>query len=296
MPDFCREGAAEDLDPVHRGHFNRVRLRVADPDHGRQVRLVAGKPGVGEAVRRPRLARLARAAGVGRGPRAFDDVVVQEPGHLVGDRFGDHPFGVGRFGPVDLAAGEDDAIDRDRVVVDPARGERRVCVRHLEWGHPDAEPTDPLGGDPVEGAGYPHRLRRLGDRFGPDVEVELGEDRVVGGDRRLLEVDRAQVSLVGGVDFPVAPFGQVEVERLRGVIGRVGVDPLLDRRGQDEGLEGRAGLAVALGGEVELAAVVGGAGDHRPNVPVARVDRDECRGGVGRVGEGRAHRFKAHLL
>ena len=94
----------------------------------------------------------------------------------------------------------------------------------------------------------------------------------------------------------MAPVGQVEVERFRGVVGRVGVDPLLDRGGQDEGLEGRAGLAVALGGEVELALGVVGAGDHRPDVAVAGVDRDQRRGGVGRVGEGRAHRLQADPL
>ncbi len=57
-----------------------------------------------------------------------------------------------------------------------------------------------------------------------------------------------------------------------------------------------ARLAVPLGGEVELALRIVGAGDHRPHVAVARVDRDQRRGGVGRVGEGRAHRFQADPL
>ncbi len=39
-----------------------------------------------------------------------------------------------------------------------------------------------------------------------------------------------------------------------------------------------------------------GAGDHRPDLAVAGVDRDQRRGGVGRVGEGRAHRFQADFL
>ena len=131
----------------------------------------------------------------------------------VGDGFGDDPPRVGCWGRRP-AAGEDDAADRDRLVADPAGGEGRVCVCHLERRDPDPQPADPLRRDPVEGAGDPHRVGRFGDRFGPDVEVELGEDRVVGGDRGLLEVDRAEVSLVRGVDFPVPPPGQVEVERL----------------------------------------------------------------------------------
>ncbi len=53
---------------------------------------------------------------------------------------------------------------------------------------------------------------------------------------------------------------------------------------------------MALGGEVELAGVVVGAGGHRLDLAVARVDRDQRRGGVGGVGEGRAHRLQADLL
>ena len=92
VPDFRREGAAEDRDPVDARHFDVVGLRVADPDHGREVRLVAGEPGVGVVVGRPGLARLAGAAGVGRGAGAAGDVVVEQAGDLVGDRFGDDPL------------------------------------------------------------------------------------------------------------------------------------------------------------------------------------------------------------
>ncbi len=96
VPDFGREGAAEDGDPVDAGHRDLVRLRVADPDRGRQVRLVAGEPGVGVFVGGPGLARLAGAAGVGGGAGAFGDVVVQQPGHLPGDRCGEHPVAASR--------------------------------------------------------------------------------------------------------------------------------------------------------------------------------------------------------
>ncbi len=296
VPDFGREGAAEDGDPVDAGHRDVVRFRVADPDRGCQVGLVAGEPGVGVFVGGPGLAGLAGAAGVGGGAGPFGDVVVEQFRHLVGDGFGQHPLRVRRLRPVDLAAGKGHLLDRDRIVVDATGGEGRVGIGQLQRGDAEAQAADPLGRDPVQRRRDPHRLRRLGNALGTDVEVELGEDGVVGGDGRLLQVDRALVALVGGVDGPAAPLRQVEVERFRRVVGRVGVDPLLDRGGENEGLEGRARLAAALGGEVELRFRVVGAGDHGPDVAVARVDRDQRRGGVGRVGEGRSHRFQADFL
>ncbi len=296
MPDLGREGAAEDGDAVDAGHLDRVGLRVADPDHARQVGLVAGEPGVGLAVGCPGLAGLARAAGVGGGAGAFGDVVVQQPRHLVGDGFGDDPPRRGAVGPLYPAAGEDDAADRHRVVANAAGGEGRVGAGHLKRRDADPEAADPLRRDPVERTDDPQRLRRRGHVPGADVEVELGEDGVVGGDRRLLQVDPAQIAFVCGVDFPVAPFGQVEVERFRDVVGRVGVDALLDRRRQHEGLEGRSRLAVPLGGEVELAGAVARAGDQRLDLAVAGVDRDEGGGRVRRVGEGGAHRLQPHFL
>jgi hypothetical protein len=198
--------------------------------------------------------------------------------------------------PLDLAVGEDDAVDRDRLAVGAAGGQGRVGVGHLQRRDADPQAADPLRRDPVEFGRDPHRFRRLRHALGPDVEVELGEHGVVGADRRLLQVDRSLVALVGGRHLPVAPVGEVEIQRFRRVVGRVGVDALLDRGRQHEGLEGRAGLAAALGGEVELGLLVAGAGDHRPNPAVAGVDRDQRRRGVGRVRQRTAHRFQPDLL
>ena len=54
---------------------------------------------------------------------------------------------------------------------------------------------------------------------------------------------------------------------------------------EDEGLEGRAGLAVALRGEVVLVVLVVRARHHRLDLAAVRVDRDQRRRRVGRVGE-----------
>src|SRR5258708_1634981 len=57
----------------------------------------------------------------------------------------------------------------------------------------------------------------------------------------------------GVVDGPGAPAGRFErLRRGAVVVGRVGVDPLLDRRRQDVGLERGPGLPVRLPGVVEL--------------------------------------------
>ena len=69
-PDVGREGAAGDRDAVDRGHRDLVRLRVADPGGGREVRLLAGQPAIGEVVGRAGLPGLADAAGVGAGAAA----------------------------------------------------------------------------------------------------------------------------------------------------------------------------------------------------------------------------------
>ena len=67
------------------------------------------------------------------------------------------------------------------------------------------------------------------------------------------------------------------------VVGRVGVDALLDRRGEHERLERRAGLARRLRGEVELVAVGPHDRRHRADRAGARLDRDDRRGRIGLV-------------
>ena len=101
-----------------------------------------------------------------------------------------------------------------------------------------------------------------------------------------------------GLDLPVPVLGVVDVERLRGVVRRVGVDPRADRGGEHERLEGRAGLAMPLGGEVEVALGVGPARRHRADLPVGGVDGHDGRAGparVGVVGVDRLARLVLHL-
>ncbi len=120
-------------------------------------------------------------------------------------------------------------------------------------------------------------MRGFGHRFGADVEVELGVDDVDRVRRRALQRHHATAGLVV-VDFPGAAAGDLQRHR-RGavVVGRFGVDALLDRGRQDEGLERGAGLALGLPGVVELlfafTAFARGEGDDRPGF---RVDRGEA--------------------
>ena len=73
-----------------------------------------------------------------------------------------------------------------------------------------------------------------------------------------------------------APVARRERDRARGgVVRRVRVDPLVDRGGERERLEGRSRLPLALRGEVELAVVVGGGGGHRQDLAGLRVGRDQ---------------------
>ena len=231
-----------------------ARLRVADPDGGRVHRRVADEPGIGLFLGGAGLAGLAAAAdrGVaGAGPGG--DHALQDPRHFVGLALGQNPFaGVGA-GFVDLAVGELDFADRGRVVVDAAVGEGRVGIGHLQRRDPVGETADPLRRHRFQRRCDAHFFGGLGHVFGADVEVELGEDDVDRVHRRVGQRLAAAAGALGVVDGPGAAARQREgLRRAAVVVGRVGVDALLDRRGQDEGLERGAGLAVRLPGVVEL--------------------------------------------
>src|SRR5439155_9649038 len=136
----------------------------------------------------------------------------------------------------------------------------------------------------------------VGDALRSEVEVELSVNRVIGSKRRSHQGHRAAISLAVGLHPPLTVIRSVEEKRSRDINGRVWVHAALDRRGQDEDLECRSGLAVALCGEVELLVLVSRAGRHGPDVAGTRVDGDDCRGRVGAVGEGRVDRIPARLL
>ena len=262
---------------MDRGHRDVVRLRVTDPDGGRQVGLVAIEPGVGEVVCGAGLSCLPRAAGVGGCAGSAGDVHVEDLGDLVGDGLGQHSLGVRLVRMVDLLVREDDFADGDRVAVDAAGGQGRIRIGHLQRRDTELETTEGLGRVAVELGGDTHLLGRRGDVLGPDVECHLGIYGVVRGQGRLGHAHRARIGIAIGGDVPVAIGRIVDAERLRHVVGRVRVHALLDRRGQGEGLEGRSRLAPALGGEVVLAVEVGRGGHHRLDLAGLGVDRDQGR-------------------
>ena len=123
----------------------------------------------------------------------------------------------------------------------------------------------------------PERMRHVGDLLRPDDARQLRVHRVVGVDRRLLEVDRAEIRALVVVDVPDLPA----VQRDRHGAGderRRGRDALLQRGRERDRLEGRARLALALDREVELALVEVASAEHGEHAAVARVDGDEgCR-------------------
>src|SRR5689334_13095510 len=190
-----------------------ARLRMADPDRGRVERRVADEPGVGEALRGAGLAGLGVAAHVGvAGAGAFGDHRLEDLGDLIGLPLGEDALARARFRFVDFAVGEFDTADRGRVVVDAAAGESRVAVGLFERRDADGETADPLGRHRFERGFDAHFVRRFGDVFGPDVEVELGEDDVDGVGRRRGQRHRAATRL-GVVDGPGAAAG--DCQRLR---------------------------------------------------------------------------------
>ena len=120
----------------------------------------------------------------------------------------------------------------------------------------------------------------------PEVGCELRVDRVVGREGRLDEVDRlVQGGALEGLDF----VGRVarepaRFERVREVVGAVGVHALRQGLREVDRLEGRSGLAVAVGREVVLGLLVALGLGHRLDVAVVRIDRhDRGRGVFGLV-------------
>ncbi len=213
--------------------------------------------------------------------------------HLPGDPVRKRALGL-RLAPtggaIDLAAGKHHLRDRHRAGVDAARGERRVGGRHLERAH--RERPEPDRSDRLLRQLDTEALGHAPDVVGADVERELRVDGVVRGERRRGERHRSRVAMAVRRDLPRVAGGVVALaprpartrERRRGVVGRVGVRALLDRRGEHECLERRAGLPRRLGGEVELVLrVAGDHGGHRANRAGARLDRHDRGGRIVRL-------------
>ena len=175
-------------------HLDR-RIRIADPDGGREVRRVADEPGVAEVLRRAGLARRG-AAEVGARARAGEHVALEDPRHLVGDPVREDALAL-RLAPAGLvvvgAVREDDLADRHRPRIDAAGGEGRVRRGHLE--HRDRVRAETDRGDRLELRPDSHAVRDLGDVLRAEVERQARVDRVVGGERRARDRDAARVAV-----------------------------------------------------------------------------------------------------
>ena len=122
---------------------------------------------------------------------------------------------------------------------------------------------------------------------GAEVEGQLREDGVVGGEGRRRDRHGAEVVVAVGGDLPrLAQRVGLVGEGARRVGRRVRIDTLGDRRRQHERLERRAGLPAPLRREVELVpALARRHRRHRADRAVRRVDRDDRSGRVVGVGQ-----------
>src|SRR4051794_916349 len=290
-PQLGRDRAARD--PRHR----RARGRVAEPDRGGEVRREADEPRVGEVVRRAGLAggRAADLRRVGEA-RALLDVLLEDLRRLVRHAVGERAMAARAAEVVDMLVGECDLADRDRAMAPAARGDRRVRVGHLERRDPAREAPEALGGVGVQARLDAHVVGGVAHGLGPDVGVELGVDGVVRLQRRLHQVHAPVVRVAVGVDRVVGRAPQpARAQLARLVRRRVRVHAAAQRGHQDHDLERRAGLAVALGGEVELRVAVARRRRHRLDVARARVDRHD-RGRTVRRAEVAVHRLAREAL
>src|SRR5215210_6482090 len=252
-PDLGGERAARHGGAVVLRLHLDLGVGVADPHGGGQARREADEPCVVELVGRAGLAGR-RAADLRPGARALLDVLLEDPRRLGGHAVLEDLRALDAVAPrqLRLAVGERDLGDRGRAVAVAAGGDRRVGVGHLERGDAERQAAERLRRIAVELRPDAHVVGRLLDLGGPEVERELHVDRVVRLERRALEADRAAVVVRVGLDVDRAPRRIGELQRLGHVAGGARVDALAQRGHERHHLERRAGLAVALGSEVEL--------------------------------------------
>ena len=125
---------------------------------------------------------------------------------------------------------------------------------------------------------------------------DLGEHRVVGGRRRVRERGDARVGVAVVLDRELLGRARDVEDLLARRPQRGGGDPLLERLGEHERLERGAGLALALGGEVERRAVVVVAADHRADLAGLVLDRHQRGARAAEVGQPGADRVVGRLL
>ena len=173
-----------------------------------------------------------------------------------------------------MAAGEDDLQEDGGLVRDAAVRECGVGAGQVERAQPVRPEPDRL--DRLEPRLDPHPVGELGDRLRAEVERESGEDRVVGEEGRLCDRDPAGVRVLERLDVPVAgpQEGGGEVRR------RSRVDLPLNRLREDEHLERRARLPLAVCRDVERDLLTGLGDRHRADLACRRVDRNDRAGRV----------------
>ena len=276
-------------------------LEVAHPHARGELRRVAAEPGVRVVLRGARLPRHGASVRQRRrraGP-TFDHAL---------ERVADYRRVVrGQRAPALVPPDRDavpvralDGHERGWGTVHPASGERRVRARHLERVH-------------LDGA---ERHRAVVAELGSDAEIvgrvdhlvrpHLGHELRIDGVHRVLRgVQQRERSalLVGGVRGPPGlPVGVAlpirDRDLLRAVPVRAWIDAVLQRGGEREGLERRAGSpsgAALTGRDVHLGDVEVSPSHHREHLAGARIDGDEGRlrvllarqvGGDGLLGGG----------
>ena len=203
---------------------------------------------------------------------------------------------------VGVPAGRD-RLDRarlvleDRAVDSPAAvGKRGVGAGHVERRRRlRAEADCEVALERRQDAEF---LGGVRDALRADERGQLREHRVVGDGDRLGQIDGAEGLALVVVDDP-QPAACVDRHLLRRGEGAGRRDVLPQRGREHKGLERGAGLALALGREVELVLVVVGTADHREHRAgiVLGVDRDERDRGVDAVlGQHRGDRLARDLL
>src|ERR687890_1173294 len=245
---------------------------VAHPRAGNQFGGKAYKPGVEEVLARARLASD-RAVPQGRVLRyAFCDVSDHDPDRLVGYALGYDLLAFGMLGRnvehlLTLPALVAHHL-RDRGRFDPASTVRDGRVGRCQVERRDlvgAEHDGRLGmlgearGDPAPPCDVRYPLRTVFQAPAIGVHRQVGEDRVVRPPERLFQADLTPNEAVVVLHLPRLRFIEADVDLLlfllRDVPG-IGIYALLQSGDEGERLERTAGLAPALGDQVELGVLV----------------------------------------
>ena len=235
------------------------------------------EPGVGVVLRGAGLAgEIALQAPLAADRRA--GAGLHRAAHHVDELFDqalfEHALGRARVGLEHAAVAIGDLRHQQRRPALAERGQRGVGAAHLEQAH-GARAEGERGHQIELGLAHAGGARELGHGFGTDLLHDLRGDRVLRLHQALAHRHRPATRAAAVGRLPAAAVGERDVDRAVevAVLGR---DAALHCRAIDEGLEGRARLALRLRDVVELLAVEVGAADPRAHRAAGRLDRDEA--------------------